>query len=214
MELTRYFDVRSQMQPGDLIAFSGKGHFSNIIKWRTDSNVSHVGTVLHRYGSFDPSSKRVELVESTSLDGKTGVVACSMSHRLETYNGSIWWLPLHHVVRTAFKEAEFIEFMTRQLGKPYDFLQAIGSAVDTFDVLFENDPDYSRFFCSELVAAGWLEAGVLNAGTNPSEQTPIDLVKLQGFFSEARLLRLAPGEQAEPPTGFWPARPVREGGGA
>ena len=209
MKLTSYFDVRDRLQPGDLIAFSGKGHFSNIIKWRTDSNVSHVGTVLHRYGSFDPSSRRVELIESTSLDGKTGVIASSMSQRVETYAGNMWWLPLHHVVRTAFNETKFVEFMTRQLGKPYDFIQAIGSAMDTFDALFENDPDYSRFFCSELVAAGWLEAGVLETRVNPSEQTPIDLVKLQVFYSDAVLLRLSSGDEAQTPTGFWPARPVR-----
>lgn len=41
-----YKNVRDQMQPGDVIAFSGKGNFSDIIKWATRANVSHTGIIL------------------------------------------------------------------------------------------------------------------------------------------------------------------------
>ena len=41
-----YKIVRKQMKPGDVIAFGGKGHFSEIIKWTTRGPVSHVGVIL------------------------------------------------------------------------------------------------------------------------------------------------------------------------
>ncbi len=42
----RYENVRDRMRPGDVIAFGGKGHFSEIIKFATRSDVSHVGVIL------------------------------------------------------------------------------------------------------------------------------------------------------------------------
>ena len=43
---SKYKDVRKKMKPGDVIAFGGKGNFSEIIKWATRSTVSHVGVIL------------------------------------------------------------------------------------------------------------------------------------------------------------------------
>ena len=34
-----YDEVRNMMRPGDIIAFSGKGDFSELIKWFTRSSV-------------------------------------------------------------------------------------------------------------------------------------------------------------------------------
>ena len=42
----KYADVRSKMKPGDVIAFGGKGNFSELIKWATRSTVSHVGVIM------------------------------------------------------------------------------------------------------------------------------------------------------------------------
>ena len=41
-----YDEVRNKMRPGDVIAFGGKGHFSEIIKWATRAPVSSVGTMV------------------------------------------------------------------------------------------------------------------------------------------------------------------------
>jgi hypothetical protein len=61
--------------------------------------------------------------------------------------------------------------------------QALKSAVDVFDDLpFDlhgpgyNQEDFSRFFCSELVAAGLEKAGTVGT-VNASEVTPIDLCR-------------------------------------
>jgi len=50
MPIVDYQNVRSKMKPGDVIAFGGKGHFSEIIKFATFSNASHVGVILQNPG--------------------------------------------------------------------------------------------------------------------------------------------------------------------
>ena len=42
----KYLEARAFMKPGDLIAFSGTGIFSTLIKAVTLSKISHVGTIL------------------------------------------------------------------------------------------------------------------------------------------------------------------------
>lgn len=41
-----YQEARKLMAPGDVIAFGGKGDFSELIKLATFSTVFHVGVVL------------------------------------------------------------------------------------------------------------------------------------------------------------------------
>ncbi len=176
-------DVRKKMQPGDVIAFSGKGNFSEIIKWATRANVSHVGVILQskllihgqpQDGMFN------QIIESTSLNGFSGVSISRLSDRVETYPGEIWWLPLSEAARNRLNLKEFCDFLIHQEKKKYDLPQAIKSALDAFDrvslmgSLTYNIEDFSSFFCSELVAAG-LEAGGVIESLNASEVTPVDL---------------------------------------
>jgi hypothetical protein len=46
---------------------------------------------------------------------------------------------------------------------------------------FENAPDYSSLFCSEMVARAFEIAGLFEG--NPSEQTPRDVVEF-GFLAD------------------------------
>ena len=48
-----YSQVRSEMKPGDVIAFGGKGNFSEIIKWATRSGVSHVAVIMQSKMIFE-----------------------------------------------------------------------------------------------------------------------------------------------------------------
>ena len=91
-----YQDVRPKMKAGDIIAFSGKGNFSEIIKWATRAAVSHVGVILQSKLQIDgePQSGIFnQIIESTSLNGFSGVIISRLSDRLDTYDGEIWWLP-------------------------------------------------------------------------------------------------------------------------
>lgn len=179
----KYEEVRDEMQPGDIIAFGGKGHFSDIIKWATRSSVSHVGIILQSkllIGDKPQDGYFNQIIESTSLNGFSGVSISRLSDRIEVYDGEIWWLPLGHDVREKLNLKRFYDFLIHQHKKPYDMPQAVKSALDALDKVplvnkaTYNIEDFSKFFCSELAAAG-LEAGSAIGTLNSSEVTPIDL---------------------------------------
>ncbi len=176
LEQADYTTVRDEMMPGDLIAFAGKGRFSNIIKWRTRSQVSHVGAIFKR---IVPGVSRVEVIESTSLYDKVGVQTNALSIHIEHYDGAIWWLPLN--VTSSFGRSAYERFMLTHMGKPYDFKQAFFSAIDWLGPIVTNEPDYTAFFCSELIAGAWIEARLLPHDTNASELTPADLVRMTHY---------------------------------
>jgi hypothetical protein len=177
-----YADARGQMQPGDIIAFGGKSHFSNLIKWATRSTVSHIGIVLQSkllIGNDPQDGFFNQVIESTSLNGFSGVQISRLSDRIGTYDGEMWWLPLSETARARLDAKAFYSFLLHQERKPYDMAQAFGAGMDRLDGtafggLTEMDEDFSRFFCSELAAAG-LEAGGVIDRVNASEVTPVDL---------------------------------------
>lgn len=178
-----YQDAREQMKPGDVIAFSGKGNFSELIKWSTRSSVSHVGTILQSQLLIDGQAQPGmfnQIIESTSLNGFSGVSISRLSDRLDTYEGEIWWLPLRKEIHNGMDRKKFYDFLIHQERKEYDMPQAIKSALDVLDGMIEpgkvthNREDFARFFCSELVAAAFEAAGAIRS-INASEVTPIDL---------------------------------------
>jgi hypothetical protein len=174
-----YRNLREHIRTGDVIAFGGKGNFSSIIKRFTRSPVSHVGVCLQRTMLGDDSGRFfLEIIESTSLRGFSGVVVQRMSEALDNYDGDVWVLQLSEESRTRFSEEAFTQAMFATVGKRYDMAQAIGSAVDV--IMPEQREDFSKFFCSELVAHGLESAGVL-WDVNSSEITPIDLCRMPIF---------------------------------
>lgn len=185
----QYSEARAMMKPGDVIAFGGKGHFSEVIKFATCSDVSHVGVILQTRIQEDKTKRFFnQIIESTSLNGFNGVNISRFSDRLATYDGELWWLPLKEELRQgAFNQEAFYDFLFQQNRKGYDTPQAVKSAVDALDELplgmhgpGYNREDFDKFFCSELVAAG-LEAAGSVGKVNASEVTPIDLCRWNIF---------------------------------
>lgn len=181
----QYKEVRKQMKPGDIVAFGGKGNFSEIIKWATRSTVSHVGIIMQSKMLIDDKPQAGmfnQIIESTSLNGFSGVTISRLSDRVDTYSGEMWWLPLSNKSKEKLEFEKFFNFLLHQNRKEYDMPQAVGSALDALDKvpvvgrITRNEEDFSRFFCSELAAAG-LEAGGVIGSINASEVTPIDLCK-------------------------------------
>ena len=182
-QTANYSEIRENMQAGDIIAFSGKGNFSQIIKWATRAPVSHVGIILQSkllIGDTAQDGYFNQIIESTSLNGFSGVCISRLSDRLDTYDGEIWWLPLSDTIRAKLNLKKFYDFLLHEEKKPYDTPQAVKSALDVLDNIpvvgkaTHNNEDFDRFFCSELAAAG-LEAGGVIDHINSSEVTPIDL---------------------------------------
>ncbi|MGR0482165.1 MAG: hypothetical protein ACTFAL_12375 [Candidatus Electronema sp. V4] len=186
-----YEEARERMRPGDVIAFSGKANISELIKSVTMSDVSHVGVILQTKVLNDKTGRFFnEIIESTTGNGVFGVTTSKMRKCLDLYEGEVWWLPLDEKIRaTRFNEREFYDFLFNQKGKYYDTPQAVKSALDLLDSLpFDingptlNKEDFSKFFCSELVAAAFERAGVTGP-INASEVTPIDLCRWRIYQS-------------------------------
>lgn len=183
IQFADYNNIRNQMRAGDVIAFSGKGDVSEIIKWATKSDVSHVGVILQSKLLIDEKPQAGyfnQVIESTSLNGFSGVSISRLSDRLVNYDGEIWWLPLDDGIRDRMNLTAFYDFLLHQEHKEYDLPQAIKARFDLLDKMpflekiTRNVEDFSRFFCSELVAAGLEESGAIPR-INASEVTPIDL---------------------------------------
>ncbi|WP_038172765.1 hypothetical protein [Verrucomicrobium sp. BvORR106] len=198
-----YHEIRPRMLPGDVVAFSGKNNFSDVIKWATGATVSHVGIVY----SIAPDEEgadgavAVHIMESTFLhrDVKTGqssggVLRNRLCHHVEHYEGHIWWLPLSAAARARLDAGRLTQFLLDQQGKEYDVAQAVGSALDVLDgvplvgAATYNEENFTRFFCSELATAA-LEAGGVIGRINASEVTPIDLCTFSLFAEEYHLLK-------------------------
>ncbi|WP_262691925.1 hypothetical protein [Kordiimonas aestuarii] len=194
-----YEDARPQMKPGDVIAFSGKGHFSDIIKMVTFSEVSHVGVILQtQIASFADGRYFNQIIEAATVRGFSGVNISRFSERMEEYQGAIWWLPIRKDLRAdedAHKTFYNFLFGHAEARTEYDLPQALKSAADKFDDLpfnmngpFYNKEDFARFFCSELVAAGLERAGIVDT-VNASEVTPIDLCRWAIYEDDYYLLK-------------------------
>ncbi len=181
-----YKDLRDEMKFGDVISFSGKGVVSELIKWKTNSELSHVGMVFE--SEFAAGEKRIVLIESTSLvnlpDIRTkelikGVQQHHLSQRLDLYQGKAYYHKLNVELNDVQKRAMYKWLFNKHASRtPYDSAQALGSALDLFDSMgLENKPDFSSLFCSEMVAKVFKIAGLLREDYNPSEATPADVVK-------------------------------------
>ena len=166
----RYSDIRLELKTGDVIAFSGKGLVSNLIKWKTDSDISHVGIVLDT--SVENLGKVVFLIESTTLvtipDAITkelwkGVQIHTLSNRVNTYDGKMWVYPLKYPLAEDKKNAMQAWLRKKHYKRtPYDTVQALGSGIDLLsDTLTGNEQDFSQLFCSELVVKALQIGGVI-----------------------------------------------------
>ena len=166
----RYHEIRDAVQDGDIIAFGGKGGISNLIKIFTRSNVSHVALVMK--SKLENNNPLNMIIESTTLDGYSGVIVNRLSNRLKDYQGEAWWLPLRQDLRRKASWNGAYEWLKSQRRKAYDNIQAVGAGLD---LIWNNKEDFDQFFCSELCCAFYEERLGIIESLNSSEVTPIDL---------------------------------------
>lgn len=168
--MTTYRAIADRIQPGDVIAFSGQGLPSLVVKLATRSVVSHVAIVLETR----PQSL---IIESTPIEGFSGVTINGLADRVANHPGEMWWLPLAESIRQRLNIPAMQAFLHQQNNKAYDALEAINSGLDLPALTrggHPQDDNYDQFFCSELVTAGLKSGGVLRQ-MNASEITPNDL---------------------------------------
>lgn len=193
----KYSELRPQLKVGDVIAFSGKSIISNLIKFATRSDISHVGIVLE---SNSPElGHMVHIIESTSLATTpdvitkelfVGVQIQQLSRRLETEEGQVYYVPLKSPIGE-YNKAAMVDWLRYKHTQrtPYDSVQALGSGLDLLDGLgLENEIDFSKLFCSELVTKALQLAGKVDLEINPSEMTPEDVMKFDCLGERQEIL--------------------------
>ncbi len=174
--MTPYARIRDTLRTGDVVLFAGKGVISTGIQLFTRSRWSHVG-MLVRVAALDT----ILVWESTTLsdvpDVETalatrGVQLVPFSQRLAAYPGTIGVRRL---------EAELgpdgdvtLGALRRQLaGRPYERQWRDLLCAD-FRKLGRAEPDFSSFFCSELVALAYQRLGLLPKEPIASRYVPAD----------------------------------------
>jgi hypothetical protein len=187
MKRKLYKNIRNHIKTGDVIAFSGEGWVSRLIKRKTRSHISHVGVVFGVTGDF--SNRRILIIESTSLSNIPdkitnekikGVQIHFLSHKIQNYQGKVYLFPLKQKLKDGQSR-----LMCDWLGQvhtkkvQYDNFQAVRSSLDFFENIFKlkffsSKRNLNRLFCSELVGEAHKRAG-LPIG-NPSELTPKDII--------------------------------------
>ena len=165
--------VESELRPGDVLAFAGHGLISQVVQAVTGSGISHVGIVM----SGGPAPARI--IESTSLDGFTGVTDGLFLARIPQYNGQVWWYPLSPENRAKCRPLTFAAWLDEQNGDRYATWEAIECAFQVHHAQHSGE-----WFCSELVTNALKLAGVLGPHVDPDMTRPCDVVKFPIFADD------------------------------
>ena len=133
LQLVDYKYIKDQIQPGDIIAFSGKTFTDELIKFVTRSNISHICIVLKKSSDKTLNNKYLDCDQNLIIEAQSSVIINCLENRINNYDGAIWWLPLKESIRANMNIKKYYDFILQQQGKLYDVPQAIKSAVDIFD---------------------------------------------------------------------------------
>jgi len=192
MDLSNRGDYMTyELRTGDMIAFKkGKDFVAAVVHLFTNSDVHHVGIIVKLYNKIGNNFPFV--IEANPDD----VEYSFLPRKIKTRKDEIFIYRLtdenHQKINDNLNA--FYEFMNEQIGKAYDYPEAIKTVADKiFDKVITKD-SYSTFFCSKLVGAIYQQAGVItpemlkNAGLKcVSELTPADCCKLPIFKDSIKL---------------------------
>ena len=168
----KYADARERIRDGDVLAFRGTRLFSRLIKFWTQSRVSHVGIACWMH-------KRLTVIEALEPGG---VRVYPMSRYVSRGCRVDWY----HLVSPDLNRQQIVAFALSKWGlryaSPWQFFRSWGwlsrwwanrrgLAADTND---------ARFFCSELVLDALRTGGYKGEGYDkPASQTsPGDVIEL------------------------------------
>lgn len=202
MNLTKYNQVCDKIGTGDVLAFSGKGRLSEVIKNFTKSRISHVGMALWMSNEYE-LKPQLFVVESTTLNNvpditgeyRKGVQIVSMPQRLEGHDGDVWWLPLSNPLtfEERIKLAEWL-FQNHTAKTKYDTAQAVAAGIDhrgwtrLWKKIFgPSKEDLKRLFCSELVCKALKIVQRVPCDLNCSLEVPEDVMRYDCFLEPFHL---------------------------
>jgi len=172
--------------------FDGRGLIPSIIRIAT-GHPTHVGLLQQcpshpAEGSLHPCYS-VRIIESTTLrrfSGRRGVQDNAFSDVIANANGTVWIAFLSQEVREAIDWREWAAYIKSSVGKPYDYLQAIGSALGQLLPILPS-LDLKRFiYCAEL-AGGSLRASGAVPSYWDATPTPNQLARWNVFQEVIRV---------------------------
>jgi len=182
--ITSYSAIRNELKTGDLVLFSGKGAFSDIIKYGTLSKWSHIGMIL-KIPEYDfitvwESTTLSNIIDLDSQMPRKGVQLVPLSDRIQKYSGDISIRKLQGCDLPDNSVRKLMELRTELKGKRYE-----RSKIELFKAAYDgpfghNSEDLSSIFCSELVAEAYQSLGLVSSSKPSNEYTPAD-------FSEKRM---------------------------
>lgn len=169
------------LHTGDVIAFKGEAWFSDIICAVTRGNVSHVGVVLE--GGPSPT-----IIDATGREDQDCVAIRLLEDVIAKYPGRVWVAQLSPESRLKLNTQAAKSFWYAQEGRGYDYRQCITCGLDLSDRIniMATREDGSRWFCSELVAAGF-KAGGLFHNVIAAATTPVELLTFPIYGSIIQL---------------------------
>lgn len=169
--MTKYSEVREQMQDGDLLLWRGNSIIAKIIQAMGEYN-NHASYIIT---SEKYDTRRILLYEA--LAG--GVVPTFLSARLERYNGRCWWYSL---------KAKYEKYR----GAIYQAANNYGGTGYDYKSLFENifgyvSLDAQKLFCSEYVYLSGIDAGLPGISTLKAPR-PDDLLMLDWWMDGVEII--------------------------
>ncbi len=211
-------DGVADFQSGDVLAFSGEGFVSNVIKFFTCSRYSHVGIVawtsksllaeiqLLGHSNLNPIllanwSDKFLLYESTTLNDTAcelqqvkmkGVQAHDPQARTESYQGSAWRMRLAPDYRLEQNDAaELTHFLVEHLGWKYNTEGALLAGTTLLNRAAWRSQGEKREFCDELVGVALQRIHRMNIG-RASLYTPGSLIRWlleNGVYTEPEQIK-------------------------
>lgn len=169
------------LKTGDVIAFKGEAWFSDIICAVTRGDVSHVGVVLE--GGPCPT-----IIDATGKEDQNCVAIRLLEDVIAQYPGRVWAAelaaePYHLLNKQAAKS-----FWYSQEGYAYDYRQAFTCGLDISERIhiMATREDSTKWFCSELIVAGFKAGGLLQ-GIIAAATNPVELLRLPLYSSITQL---------------------------
>ena len=184
----------NELKTGDMIAFKkGKNFVAAVIHFFTNSDVNHVGVIVKLYNGIGHDFPFI--IEANPDD----IEYSFLPRKIKNDKDEIY---VYRLTDENYKKLNdnlnsFYQFMNEQIGKAYDYPQAIETVIDkVFDKTISKD-SYPKFFCSKLVGAIYLQAGIITPEMLTksgfkcvSELTPADCCKLPIFKDCIKLSNL------------------------
>jgi hypothetical protein len=175
-----------ELQPGDIIGFSGECLTSDLINIATYGiprwGISHVGIM------GEATDGRLLLFESTTLDGLPceitgkpffGTQAHSLEAIIKLYHGKVWHYPLCRSLYDNERQ-RLTRFLMETVHTPYDEMGAFRSAgvgLSWIESLF-HEQDLTKIYCSEWCCAAHTTLGLFRTD-NVSRWNPNRFVRTE-----------------------------------